>query len=112
MTEDQAAEPESWLSKLAAVVPKLGEGDDIRDLNWMVAGVQVSLGSEADPNARVWSGAYDVQPPAVCRRSPTPLRAKMSADRAPAVGSREWGIDDEVVDARLHTPGLTRSAAG
>ena len=47
----------SWLSSLAALVPTLGADDDIRDLNWVVvAGVRVSLGSEVDPNERVFSG--------------------------------------------------------
>ena len=68
MTEDQlpAAEPESWLVKLASIVPRLGGDDDIRDLNEMVEGVRVTLGNEVDLNERV----FDVPPPRGSRGFP------------------------------------------
>ncbi len=57
MTEDRPlpdAEPETWLEKIAAIVPTLGKDDDIRDLE-MVEGVRVTLADEVDLNERVWS---------------------------------------------------------
>lgn len=72
MTEDQLPDdapppqPESWLEKLAEIVPQLGK-DDIRDLNDVFEGVQVTPSNAVDLNQRVHSGAYDVLPPALER---------------------------------------------